>query len=192
MYFPRKVHKHLAIAFGCYTRPHLKIRVGRAAFGLTAKCVSRPTRIFRCGLITFFSSLLIPLLISTFYNDLYPPLSANDNFAPSDISICNFCLLRYRLRQPWLHPPISTKKIPQLLDIYTKNPQMCRRIPPNTYFMSSRLTYEKRIGQQFILFHRSLKMGVVRFSVSPGHIYIALYRRIKVRMRLKMLSNINF
>ena len=51
-----------------------------------------------------------------------------------------------------------------------------------------------RLSQQFILLHNTLKIDVVRFSVSPGHIYIALYRKIKFRMRLKyhqtMISNL--
>ena len=45
-----------------------------------------------------------------------------------------------------------------------------------------------RIGQQLILFHRKLKIGVVRFSVSPGHTYIALYRKIEVRMNVVNLA----
>ena len=42
-----------------------------------------------------------------------------------------------------------------------------------------------RISQQFILFHRTLKMVFVKFSVSPGHVHIAIYSSLEYGMRLK-------
>ena len=42
-----------------------------------------------------------------------------------------------------------------------------------------------------IFFHFS-KIDVVMFSVSPGHVHIALCRRIKFRMSLKIPSNSNY
>ena len=75
-----------------------------------------------------------------------------------------------------------------------KRCEMCQKISPNTYFMYLRLAYENTVKSTIHLLHNTLKIDVVRFSVSPGHIYIALYRKIKFRMRLKyhqtMISNL--
>ena len=47
-------------------------------------------------------------------------------------------------------------------------------------------------GPQLIIFHKTLKMIYASFSVSPGHIYDAIYSQIKCKMNMKLPPNTNF